>query len=114
MKLINRLAGIIAVILIRHITLIFKINVHNDQCAIFLEFHLHDVVPASLSHLTSKKSENPTGSKSLFPIMPFRFEGAGRKGMLFDFSAAIMMVLVLCLTDWGTNAAQPRKQFLEI
>jgi hypothetical protein len=89
-------------------------NFHNNERAIFLEYHLHSIVPASLSHFTSKKSENPTGSKSLFPIMPFRFEGAGRKGMLFDFSAAIMMVLVQCLTDWGTNAAQPRKRFSEI
>ena len=65
------------------------------------------LLPASLNQRTSKKSEKPTGSKPLSPIMPFKLAGADRKGMLFDFSPAIMMVPVVCLMDWGTNAEQP-------
>ena len=64
-------------------------------------------VPASLSHLTSKKSEKPTGSKPLLPIIPSRFEGAERNGMLLDFSPAMVIVLVLRLAEGATNAEHP-------
>ena len=45
----------------------------------------------------------------MFPIMPAKLVGAKRKGMLFDFSPAIMMVDVVCLADWVMNAEHPAR-----
>ena len=85
----------------------FFISCHQIQWSVLQPRITGSDVPASLSHLTSKKSEKPTGSKPLLPIIPSRLEGAERNGMLLDFSPAMVILLILRLAEGATNAEHP-------